>query len=188
MTYDEYVLKIFAKIPTGAQRISILAGGALRAFYDGTKVKDYDLFFRDRGDFLRAVLAFQQSTSPVWAVAQTGPKTYIAEHPLLGKFNLVGFRFGTPREIIDSFDFTCCQFAAFRGHITNEIHTIQGHRSHLDARQKILKLTNTQPLRVTEEREAHYMNDYGYTSTITEQQREECRNTPPSASCPASSG
>ncbi len=58
-----YIFATFATLPDAVSATAIIGGGALRAFFDGSKVKDYDLFFRTKADFDAALIEMHASSS-----------------------------------------------------------------------------------------------------------------------------
>lgn len=168
------IAALFNSLPQVFRDRAILAGGALRAFHDGTPVKDYDFFFRNAVDYN---VCADELNSGVHQSSDPAPKTFHAMHE--GKLlNLIGFRFGTPEEIIAKFDFVCCMHAAWYHaawyHPAGSLQVIHGEFSRYDAERKILMLNAYEARHIMEQREAHYVHDYGYTSCIRDYERERC--------------
>lgn len=85
-----------------------LAGGALRDYFAGVKVKtDYDLFFPNETEYEKAKMHFHVKGCDVKWESDNGMKLVYG-----GKtFDLVKKFFATPQETIDAFDFTVSMFA-----------------------------------------------------------------------------
>lgn len=87
-----------------------LAGGAIRCVFSGETIQDFDLFFRNRDYFkgvknrlerLNAKLIFQCPQGELHTYMIDGMKIQL----IVKKF------YSTAVDLIDSFDFTICQFA-----------------------------------------------------------------------------
>lgn len=162
------IAAFFNSLPQVFRDRAILAGGALRAFHDGTPVKDWDFFFRNPVDYVACISALD----PAYEFPDVLPTTFRELHE--GKvLNLIGFRFGAPEEIIAKFDFVCCMHAAWY-HPAGSLQVIHGEFSRYDAERKILMLNAYEARHIMEQREAHYVHDYGYTSCIRDYERERC--------------
>lgn len=86
---------------------AILAGGSLLSelFHIG-EVNDYDFYFRDKYAYNEAVMMNEGMHRP-HATLHTNTYKYSASKPL----QYVNMIFGSPEEILDSFDMTVCQLA-----------------------------------------------------------------------------
>jgi len=157
-----YIFAIFATLPDAVSSTAILGGGALRAFFDGSKVKDYDLFFRSKADFDAALIEMQASEffreeagnhvlSPLFVHIETGKE-----------FNLIGFGLGTPEEQIARFDFRCCAIAAWKDE-NRVVRYVAAEGAIHDASHLLLNFVNNNGTDRTVRRATHYAEDYGYT-------------------------
>ncbi|QWF18717.1 hypothetical protein [Lysobacter capsici] len=166
MTFRAYAAAILAVLPKGAREVSILAGGALRAYYDSTTVKDYDLFYRNPEHLRRAALALAENGFQ-FIRAVGGSAVWLS--PCGREFNLVSLVFGEPEDHVGRFDFRCCQFAAYyvfnaggiRG--ATALRTLKVNQARVDCRKKRIKLQNNNGTERTAKRIEHYENDYGYS-------------------------
>lgn len=157
--FHTYIRAILAELPEGVADTAILAGGALRAFYDGTPVKDYDLFFSNKEDFAAARIALAAAWPDDLPFECRGAWTHTA--PSGKQFNLVGFCFGSAVETIERFDFRCCGIAGWlEGHVVCST-ALEGAIG--DAEAKLLVIRNNNGDERTERRVDHYVEDYGYT-------------------------
>ncbi|WP_266156758.1 hypothetical protein [Dyella silvatica] len=161
---QQYALNIFRKAPAGIDVLAYLGGGCLRSFYDGTPVKDYDLFFASYHDWLFACQWFRADTSFVETTLE-GEQTYPSfqregEPP----FNLIGFRFHKGAEALcNSFDFTCVALVAEI--VEPDVVTVTQHPlAPYHASHKLLSFQNLQHIDRVERRKARYMG-YGYKET-----------------------
>ena len=162
MSLRAHVAAVFAALPRFAAEVSILAGGSLRAYYDGTEVKDYDLFFRDRHDYRTAYTAMEIAGFEFLGT-RGGSETWLS--PCGKEFNLVSLAFGSPEEHVSRFDFRCCQMAAWIE--VNSVgapmtQVIKAQRAVYDCRKKRLRLVNNNGTERTAKRIEHYEADYGY--------------------------
>jgi hypothetical protein len=131
--------------------------------FDGTKVKDYDLFFRNAEDAAVAVTAFMSAalagscalrndlSYPTALTFQCGDR----------QFNLVTFGYGDPGTIIDGFDFRCVQIAAVWDGA--EVTLISNPGAIEGAQRKHLELVNNNGDERTAKRIEHYEVDHGYS-------------------------
>jgi hypothetical protein len=95
------ILKQLAHPLTGA----VLAGGALTATFTGASIKDFDLYFRSKGDFCTALE--EAYAKGFWCVSLTSRSITFKKDDEI--YQLMFFRwFADPAAIFDSFDFTCC--------------------------------------------------------------------------------
>ena len=90
-----------------------IAGGCFKNLFNGERIKDVDVFFRDRADFSCAVDFFNSRNG-----RDDFEPLYISQnvnayrHKKSGvTVELVQSIFGTPEEIISQFDFTVTKFA-----------------------------------------------------------------------------
>lgn len=162
----DYVRAILEELPEHIRERVIIAGGCLRAFYDGTTVKDYDLFFRSVQDYLAADRALadlaHSSDSAAW-IENFDVAAATAEFisPTGKRFNLVGFAFGEVEEQLSRFDFLCCAMAAWQ-EPNGMVCFVPVEGSIEDATAKRLTVRVSNGDERTLRRIARYENDYGY--------------------------
>lgn len=157
--FRAYAAAILAALPEAARGVSILAGGALRAYYDGTPVKDCDLFFRSHEDACIAESALRDGAG--WRFVSSQGRAVTYRSPCGKDFNLVPFAFGDPVDHVGRFDFRCCQFAAWMEQ--GKVRVLRANQARVDCRKKRLKVVNNNGTERTAKRIEHYENDYGYT-------------------------
>ena len=93
-----------------------IAGGCFKNLFNGERVKDVDVFFRDRTDFQCAVanlnsLIGRDDFEPLY----NSQNVNAYRHKKSGvTVELVQSIFGTPEEIISQFDFTVTKFAYYK--------------------------------------------------------------------------
>lgn len=156
-----YAYSILAQLPYAAACRAILAGGALRAYFDKTEVKDYDLFFRSEGDFNNSLDAFRADTGFSYQ-GEAGRTFEFVSLKTGRRFNLIGFAFGTPQETIARFDFRCCAIAAWLDG-DRLVRSIVDEGAQEDATARRLVIRNNNGVERTVRRARHYADDYGYT-------------------------
>ena len=110
---DKYMLK----------HKGFIAGGCFKNILSGEIVKDIDVFFEKEDDFHEAVdlfngddlvkegWKFKYRNEKVCAFQKDGEKTWI---------ELIQSEFGTPEEILRSFDFTVAKMAYFKKEVDSE--------------------------------------------------------------------
>lgn len=157
MGLQSFAIEVLDELAAIGVRSAILAGGALRAQLDNTRVRDYDLFFRCEADYLRA----ERIMAAVWArnIAPTGTHSFTA--PSGREYNLIGFRFGTVEEVLDGFDFRCCQHAAFFIGPVIQFRSFDGAID--DALARRITVVGNNGTRRELKRIKKYVDDYGYT-------------------------
>lgn len=156
----EELRNVMQTLPDDVREKSILAGGAVRAVFDGTATKDYDLFFRSAKDashveswFLRhAEFVPEESYPTAFAFRRDGRL-----------FNLVMFGFGQPVDIIAGFDFRACQLAVEFPATAPRGTLVPGPHAATDALMRRLVVVNNNGDERTLKRIKHYVEDYGYT-------------------------
>jgi hypothetical protein len=142
----------------------MLAGGALRACFDNTGIKDYDLFFRDEQDYLNANDIL--SSDPDFHFKGANGRTETFVHLPSGReFNLVGIAFLTAAETIERFDFRCCRMAAWM--VGDDVYMVADPNASTDATEKRLVVLVCNGEERTERRIQHYVEDYGYTLDLS---------------------
>lgn len=163
--FTAYAFAVFCLLPDAVASTAILGGGALRAFFDGTTVKDYDLFFRSKADFDAALIemlaseAFEEDFAATVSKLSGAP---VFTHLATGRqFNLVGFYFGTPEEQVARFDFRCCAIAAWKDE-DRVMRYLAAEGAIDDATSRRLVIVNNNGTERTIRRAAHYAEDYGY--------------------------
>lgn len=159
-----YALNIYLKAPRGVPKLAFIGGGCFRSYYDGTPVKDYDLFFRSYEDWLAACEMFR-SDERFTETTREGEQTYPSfQSPGDPPFNLIGFRFyPTATDLRMSFDFTCVATVA----ATCPAYGVSIHQhpnAAYDASNRRLEFQNLQHIDRVKRRMARY-EDYGYVPT-----------------------
>lgn len=95
-----------------------IAGGCFKNLFNGERIKDVDVFFADRTDFVCAVETFDRCEEFEQLYISGNVNAY--KHKKSGvTIELVQSIFGTPEEIISQFDFTVTKFAYFKEEIGN---------------------------------------------------------------------
>lgn len=85
-----------------------IAGGAVRDYFMDKKVQsDYDIFFPNQSEFLKAKKYFINNGAEVKWESENGMKVIYNNNI----YDLVKVYYNNPQETIDSFDFTVCMFA-----------------------------------------------------------------------------
>lgn len=164
-TVTRYVKQLFAPLPEIVQRLGIVAGGAVRSFYDKTTLADVDLCFRSSTDFDRAFVAMIEH--PDYVFQEWKGRSAVFKHTGNGmEFNLIGFMHGEPVDTIARFDFRCCRMAAWFD-ADGGLRTLFGHGAVGDACTKTLVLMVNNGTSRTVKRINHYLVDYGYTLDVT---------------------
>lgn len=93
-----------------------IAGGCFKNIFNNEKIKDVDIYFRNKVDFLEAKTYFQEKmlesgeprykksyeNSNVWAIMDVSTGI---------RMELIQSIYGEPADVIDRFDFTITQFA-----------------------------------------------------------------------------
>ena len=182
------MLATLSTLPPLVREDAILAGGALRALFDGTKIKDYDIFFRSEEAYASANILMSQSPDFV-QLPDAGRTTQWQHKTTKDVINLIGFAFGTPEETIGRFDMRCCHMALyFRG--DTPVFLCRPEAEQDCYAKRLVVLTNNGTER-TLRRIDHYVEDYGYKldlSVVDHLQPEEDIVPPPSNApkpCPA---
>lgn len=107
-----------------------ICGGCFKNIFNGEKVKDIDVFFKNQTEYAEAVLYFDSMTSE-YKGADKRPETYrfhyenskvkAYRHIESGTvIELCRSIYGTPEEIISNFDFTITKFAIYKEEVVDE--------------------------------------------------------------------
>ncbi|MCO5735943.1 hypothetical protein [Stenotrophomonas maltophilia] len=159
-TVTRYAKQLLAGLPEDVRRTAILAGGALRAYYDKTPLADVDLCFRSSADFDKA---FVSMCCRDYDFREWKGRSAVFKRVSDGlEFNLIGFMHGDPAETIERFDFRCCRMAAWYD-ADGGLRTLFGHGAVGDAVTKTLVILVNNGTPRTVKRINHYVQDYGYT-------------------------
>lgn len=104
-------IKWLDKYMTGHK--GFIAGGCFKNIFSDTKVKDIDIFFKNKEDFIKARKYFEDNKEFVFfyknkkVVAFKDKKTDLI-------IELIRSKYGTPKQIIEDFDFTIVKFAYYK--------------------------------------------------------------------------
>jgi hypothetical protein len=158
MQFTTHAAGLLSRLPSYLL-VGFVAGGALRSHFDGTELKDIDIFFRSEEDYYRAVDAASCDTSLRWLGAAGRTHYYEASDGV--QINLVGFAFGSPQETIERFDFRCCRMAAWLKAPGVYAYAMDDHAA-VDATLKRLVVLQNNGEERTVQRIQHYVHDYGY--------------------------
>ena len=94
-----------------------VAGGCFKNIFNGEKVKDFDIFFRNREDYTQAVnlyTSYVKDDKLPWREAYKNAKVHAFYNENTGmRVELNKSVFGEPKEVLDAFDFTITQFAYY---------------------------------------------------------------------------
>lgn len=161
MTPIEFAREVFAELPERIRELPILGGGALRALFDGTEIKDYDLFFRNHDEYLITARALEEEGWEFLGFSGGSVGASEWQSPSGRMFNLVDFYWGTPLDHAERFDFRCCAMVAFI--VGGEVSYFADVNAEDDATSRLLVLRWNNGDERTIKRIQHYVNDYGYT-------------------------
>jgi hypothetical protein len=165
---EEFVRKVTSTVPHFVGSSAIIAGGCLRTFFDGTSIKDIDLFFPCYGIYV--VAKKEMEDSPDWELvdgldseaSSKYPSYRYKVDPTFPVVNLIGFRFGgTIKEVVSTFDIRCCAMgASVQPDDTVLFDQVPGATA--DAAQRLITIINPQPWVRTKKRVTKYRDEYGY--------------------------
>lgn len=163
--FNVYAKALFsAFLPPGIRQTGIVAGGALRAYFDKTETKDIDVFFRCEEDFLAAAAEMDRWDRYV-RLPDAGRTTLYLDKQGDVMVNLIGFAYGDAWETIARFDFRCCRMAAWM--VDGDVLMACDLAAVADATAKRLVVLINNGLARTERRVTHYVEDYGYHLDLT---------------------
>lgn len=155
-------------LPDSVKRIAMLGGGALRSVYDGTPVRDYDLFFRSVQDFDDAAVDMSGYCEFVSKGALADATFPTFRDPDGRLWNLIGFHFSPSIEQLAlSFDLLPVSMAM-------ELKEIGGswvpefaarHQAIEAARARILAISRPQSRERLQKRVDRYVREYDYLMT-----------------------
>jgi hypothetical protein len=115
-----------------------ICGGCFKNIFNGEKVKDLDIFFQSRTDFLDAVDHYDSLTAGYWIdgncentldedeaeydflYENKNVKAYIHKNTGI-RIELCSKIFGTAEEILNQFDFTITKFAYYKEEVQEEV-------------------------------------------------------------------
>jgi hypothetical protein len=86
-----------------------IAGGCFRSVFEGGVPKDVDVFFRNSGDFVRAVEFYEKRGK--WKKIYENESATGFYRKDFWRVDLVRSVFGTPEEVLNLFDFSIAKFA-----------------------------------------------------------------------------
>lgn len=162
---SEFVTSTLNMLPTIVRRSAILGGGALRSHFDGTPVKDFDLFFRNHEHWLFACAAMR--ADPLASPCEDSDGTAYPSFRYAGiaaPYNLVGFRHMEPTALMNSFDFLCCCMVAYIND-EGDVVFLSAPGAAASAVARELRINAPQPIKRLLKRSARYIEKYGYKIT-----------------------
>lgn len=90
-----------------------IAGGCFKNLFNKEKVKDIDIFFRSKEDFINAVMYYEKNEDFIEDYKNSKVESF--KHKNSGiRIELIKSVFGTPKKIINDFDFTITKFAYYK--------------------------------------------------------------------------
>ena len=96
-----------------------VAGGAFKNLFNNEKVKDLDFFFYSKEDFIEADEKFKKDEEYYKFYENKKVKAYKNKHTKV-VVELIRYRFGSPLEILNDFDFTITKCAFVNNYKTKE--------------------------------------------------------------------
>lgn len=156
---ESFILEVYTVLPKAIRKKCFIGGGCLRAFFDGTPIRDIDVFFQCRDDF---ELAVGLVTGEGWKRLQTGSTSFPSFQHAGLTFNFIGFRYMESHQALAlSFDFRCCAMTS----CFDEVPLFYfAPSSQEDAREKKLIPLNIQSIDRLSRRVEKY-KAYGYRET-----------------------
>lgn len=163
MTAEQHARSLFDVLPAEVRHLVILGGGSLRAFYDGTEIKDIDCFFKCSADYYYVSNVLDDMPGWTSEDAPTGIRNF--RSPCGRLVSLIGFEFGTVDEHVRRFDLRCCAMAAVFLKKYDEVVVCYYDLAEVvrDCTEKLLFVLNNNGTERTIRRITHYVEDYGYT-------------------------
>ncbi|MBH1671700.1 hypothetical protein I5U90_01350 [Stenotrophomonas maltophilia] len=161
MTAEQHARSLFDVLPAEVRHLVILGGGSLRAFYDGTEIKDIDCFFVSLASYTYVAAYLSGRSDWTSEAAPNGIRNFRSPEGHL--VSLIGFEFGTPHEHCARFDLRCCAHVAIYEPSTDEVVVVSLEGAVADASEKLLFVLNNNGTERTIRRITHYVEDYGYT-------------------------
>lgn len=158
MQFHDHAAALLSRLPSYLL-VGFVAGGALRSHFDGTEVKDIDVFFHSEDDWQFAVAQAAGDPSMQY-VSDVGRTVYYMRDGV--QINLVGFAFGSPAATIERFDFRCCRMAVWIDEFTKAPTWVMDDLAAVDAVKRRLVVLQNNGAERTERRIQHYIDDYGY--------------------------
>lgn len=159
MTAEQHARSLFDVLPAEVRHLVILGGGCLRAFHDGTAIKDIDCFFRNQDDYHQ--VADVLSWTPGW-VSEVAPNRVRNFRSPTGELvSLIGFSFGQAVDHLERFDFRCCGHVAVLVNERVVLASLPGAEE--DCAERLLYVLNNNGTERTIRRIRHYVEDYGYS-------------------------
>jgi len=103
-----------------------IAGGCFKNIFKNEKIRDIDMFFENEKDFNEALNYFENDINTLgekrYFVHYENPKVVAYKESETGiVVELIRHVYGTPEEILNSFDFTIVKFAYYKEIISTEI-------------------------------------------------------------------
>jgi hypothetical protein len=102
----------------------IICGGCFKNILTNTPYKDIDIFFRNETDYTFAIEQACKSSDYVYLYELQKGKAYL-HIPTMMRVEFCANYFGSPQELIDSFDFTVCKYAYYEdkdGNYKSKVH------------------------------------------------------------------
>lgn len=102
-----------------------IAGGCFKNLFNGEKIKDVDMFFENSIDYMNAESYYDKNEDYSFYYESKKVKAYKCKKTNV-TVELIYSVYGTPQEIIDSFDFTIVKIAYFKQETPMEDVVLEG--------------------------------------------------------------
>lgn len=96
-----------------------VAGGCFKNLFNGEKVKDIDMFFRSKEDYLNALDVFSKDEEYRKYYDNKKVQAFVNKHTGV-VVELIKYKFGEPEEVIKDFDFTITKVAYINNYKTED--------------------------------------------------------------------
>lgn len=90
-----------------------IAGGCFKNIFNGEKIKDVDVFFKNQEDFISACSYFEENEDYVFSYENDNTKSFKNKNTGI-RVELIRSSFGNSKETISKFDFSITKFAYFK--------------------------------------------------------------------------
>lgn len=141
----------------------IIAGGVFKDIHNKIYPKDIDLFFRNNEDFEKTVIKMNKTFYLKYDKKNSA--CFVMYNNRAVSYDAVRKYFGTPQEIIESFDFILTKIALFK---ENDKYFMIRHLQalqHIQDRMAIIDVDNPSPNHSNEVERLHrYVHSYGYNT------------------------
>lgn len=97
-----------------------IAGGCFKNIFNGERIKDVDIFFRNQQEFIDACTYYDNNEDYVFSYENKNTRAYKNKGTNI-RVELICSQYGDPEQVLSQFDFSITKFAFYKEEIEGEV-------------------------------------------------------------------